>query len=378
MSETAGKVIKCLAAVSWEAKAPFVIEEIEVDPPKAHEVRVKIHNSGVCHTDAYTLSGEDSEGVFPVILGHEGAGTVESVGEGVEGFKPGDHVIPLYIPQCRNCKFCRSPKTNLCQKVRETQGKGVMPDGTVRFRCKGKDVYHYMGCSTFSQYTVVADISLCKVNEKADLGKVCLLGCCIPTGVGAAVNTAKVEKGSTTAVWGVGPVGLAAIMGCKISGADTIIAVDINPDKFPIAKEFGATHCLNPKDLSVPVEEEIINMTDGGCDYTFECVGNVRTMHSALVACHKGWGESVIIGVAGKGQEISCRPFLLVTGRVWKGTAFGGYKSVDSVPLLVEDYLEGKIEIDKFVTHNKPLAEINEAFELMHAGKSLRTVLHFW
>jgi len=375
---TAGKVITCKAAVAWEAKTPLVIEDIEVDPPKAHEVRVKVLSSGVCHTDAYTMSGEDSEGVFPVILGHEGGGIVESVGEGVVDFAPGDHVIPLYIPQCKNCKFCFSKKTNLCQRVRLTQGKGLMPDGTTRFRCKGKEVFHYMGTSTFSQYTVVADISLCKVNEKADLGKVCLLGCGIPTGLGAALNTAKVEEGSNTAVWGLGAVGLAAIMGCKVAGAKMIIAVDINPAKFAVAREFGATHCLNPKELSVPVEEEIIKMTDGGCDYTFECIGNVRTMHSALVACHKGWGESVIIGVAGKGQEISCRPFLLVTGRVWKGTAFGGYKSVDSVPQLVEDYLNKKIIIDKFVTHNKPMDEINEAFTLMHEGKSLRTVVSFW
>jgi len=375
---TEGKVITCKAAVAWEAKTPLVIEDIEVDPPKAHEVRVKVLSSGVCHTDAYTMSGEDSEGVFPVILGHEGGGIVESVGEGVVDFAPGDHVIPLYIPQCKNCKFCFSKKTNLCQRVRLTQGKGLMPDGTTRFRCKGKEVFHYMGTSTFSQYTVVADISLCKVNEKADLGKVCLLGCGIPTGLGAALNTAKVEEGSNTAVWGLGAVGLAAIMGCKVAGAKMIIAVDINPAKFAVAREFGATHCLNPKELSVPVEEEIIKMTDGGCDFTFECIGNVRTMHSALVACHKGWGESVIIGVAGKGQEISCRPFLLVTGRVWKGTAFGGYKSVDSVPQLVEDYLNKKIIIDKFVTHNKPMDEINEAFTLMHEGKSLRTVVSFW
>jgi len=372
---TEGKVITCLAAVAWEAKQPLAIEEVEVDPPKAHEVRVKVLASGVCHTDAYTMSGEDSEGVFPVILGHEGGGIVESVGEGVTGFKAGDHVIPLYIPQCRDCKFCHSKKTNLCQRVRSTQGKGLMPDGTTRFRCKGKEVFHYMGTSTFSQYTVVADISLCKVNEKASLDKVCLLGCGIPTGYGAAINTAGVEPGTNCAVWGLGAVGLAAIMGCRAAGATMVIAVDINPDKFKIAKEFGATHCLNPKELSVPVEEEIINMTDGGCDYTFECIGNVRTMHAALVACHKGWGQSVIIGVAGKGQEISCRPFLLVTGRVWKGTAFGGYKSVDAVPVLVEDYLKGKIIIDKFVTHNKPLKEINDAFTLMHEGKSLRTVV---
>jgi len=372
--DTVGKVIKCQAAVAWEPKQPLSIEEIEVDPPKAHEVRIKILATGVCHTDAYTLSGEDSEGVFPVILGHEGAGVVESIGEGVTDFVPGDHVIPLYIPQCKNCKFCKSPKTNLCQKVRATQGKGLMPDGTIRFRCKGQPVSHYMGCSTFSQYSVVADISLCKIDKNAPLDKVCLLGCGIPTGYGAALNTAGVEPGSVCAVWGLGAVGLATVMGCKSAGATRIIGVDINNDKFEVAKKFGATEFVNPKEIKGTTEDEIIRITDGGCDYTFECIGNIHTMKSALISCHKGWGQSVIIGVAGKGQEISCKPFLLVTGRVWKGTAFGGYKSVDSVPKLVEDYMNKKLMVDEFVTHEMDLKDINLAFEYMHKGLSLRSV----
>jgi len=371
---TVGQVIKCKAAVAWEPKKPLSIEDIEVDPPKANEVRIKILATGVCHTDAYTLSGEDSEGVFPVILGHEGAGIVESVGENVTSFEIGDHVIPLYIPQCKDCKFCRSPKTNLCQKVRLTQGKGLMPDGTVRFRCNGKPIYHYMGTSTFSQYTVVADISLCKIDKAAPLDKVCLLGCGIPTGYGAAMNTAKVEPGSVCAVYGLGAVGLAAVMGCKSAGAKTIIGVDLNPAKFETAKKFGANAFVNPKEIKCSTEDELIKMTDGGCDYTFECIGNIHTMKSALMACHKGWGESVIIGVAGKGQEISCKPFLLVTGRVWKGTAFGGYKSVDSVPKLVNDYMNKKLMVDEFVTHEMDLKDINLAFDYMHQGVSLRSV----
>lgn len=371
---TVGEVIKCQAAVAWEPKKPLSIEEIEVDPPKAHEVRIKILATGICHTDAYTLSGEDSEGVFPVVLGHEGAGVVESVGEGVTDFAIGDHVIPLYIPQCKNCKFCKSPKTNLCQKVRATQGKGLMPDGGIRFRCKGQPIYHYMGCSTFSQYTVVADVSLCKIDKNARLDRVCLLGCGIPTGYGAALNTANVEKGAICGVWGLGAVGLAAVMGCRAAGASRIIGVDINPDKFEVAKKFGCTEFVNPKELKGTTEDEIVRITDGGCDYTFECIGNIHTMRSALISCHKGWGESVIIGVAGKGQEISCKPFLLVTGRVWKGTAFGGYKSVDSVPRLVEDYLNKKLMVDEFVTHEMDLKDINLAFEYMHKGLSLRSV----
>uniref|UniRef100_A0A8C4ZHB4 S-(hydroxymethyl)glutathione dehydrogenase n=1 Tax=Gadus morhua TaxID=8049 RepID=A0A8C4ZHB4_GADMO len=373
---TAGKVIKCKAAVAWEAGKPLSLEEVEVAPPRAGEVRIKVVATGVCHTDAYTLSGSDPEGAFPVILGHEGAGLVESVGEGVTKFKAGDTVIPLYVPQCGECKFCKNPKTNLCQKIRVTQGRGLMPDNTSRFTCKGKQLFHFMGTSTFSEYTVVADISLAKVDPKAPLDKVCLLGCGISTGYGAALNTAKVEPGSTCAVFGLGAVGLAAIMGCKVAGATRIIGVDINPEKFGKAAEFGATECLNPKDHARPVQEVLVEMTDGGVDYSFECIGNVEIMRSALEACHKGWGESVIIGVAGAGQEISTRPFQLVTGRVWKGTAFGGWKSVESVPKLVEDYMNKKMKVDEFVTHTLPFDSINEGFDLMHAGK--RGILIIW
>ncbi|CAH1247259.1 ADH5 [Branchiostoma lanceolatum] len=378
MAETAGKPITCRAAVAWEAKKPLVIETIEVAPPRAHEVRIKVLATGVCHTDAYTLDGFDSEGKFPVVLGHEGGGVVESVGEGVSGFKPGDHVIPLYVPQCKECKFCKSPKTNLCQKIRVTQGQGVMPDGSTRFTCKGQTVFHFMGTSTFSEYTVVADISLCKVTESAPLDKVCLLGCGISTGYGAALNTAKVESGSTVAVWGLGAVGLAVIMGAKVAGASRIIGVDINPDKAEIAKKFGMTEFVNPKDHDKPIQQVLVDLTDGGLDFTFECIGNVHTMRAALESCHKGWGTSVIIGVAAAGQEISTRPFQLVTGRVWKGTAFGGWKSVDSVPKLVEEYQSGKIQVDEFISHNFPLDKINDSFHLMHAaGESIRSVVHF-
>lgn len=374
---TVGKVIKCRAAVAWEAGKPLSLEEIEVDPPKAGEVRVKIVATGVCHTDSFTLSGTDPEGVFPVILGHEGGGIVESVGDGVTTVKPGDHVVPLYVPQCKTCKFCLNPKTNLCQKVRITQGQGVMPDGTKRFRCKGKELYHFMGCSTFSEYTVVLEISICKVADAAPLDKVCLLGCGVPTGYGAALNTAKVEKGSNCAIFGLGAVGLAVALGCKAAGASRIIGVDINPDKFKIAKKFGVTEFVNPKEHERPIQQVLVDMTDGGLDYTFECIGNVNTMRAALEACHKGWGESVIIGVAGAGQEISTRPFQLVTGRVWKGTAFGGYKSRDNVPKLVDEYLSKRLPLDDFVTHKMPLKDINEAFHLMHTGQSIRGVVMF-
>ncbi|XP_066852496.1 alcohol dehydrogenase class-3 [Anser cygnoides] len=373
----ASGVIKCRAAVAWEAGKPLSLEEVEVAPPKAHEVRIKIVATAVCHTDAYTLSGADPEGCFPVILGHEGAGIVESVGEGVTKVKPGDTVIPLYIPQCGECKFCKNPKTNLCQKIRVTQGKGLMPDGTSRFTCKGKQIYHFMGTSTFSEYTVVADISVAKIDAAAPLDKVCLLGCGISTGYGAVVNTAKVEPGSTCAVFGLGGVGLAVIMGCKVAGASRIIGIDINKDKYAKAKEFGATECINPQDFKKPIQEVLVEMTDGGVDYSFECIGNVGVMRAALEACHKGWGVSVIVGVAAAGQEISTRPFQLVTGRTWKGTAFGGWKSVDNVPKLVTDYMSKKIKVDEFVTHTLPFDKINEAFELMHTGKSIRTVLKF-
>lgn len=376
MSETAGKPISCLAAVAWEAKAPLKMETIEVAPPKSGEVRLRVLFTGVCHTDAYTLSGADPEGAFPVVLGHEGAGVVESVGPDVSEFAPGDHVIPLYIPQCRNCKFCASPKTNLCQSVRATQGKGLMPDGTSRLSCKGQTLSHFMGTSTFAEYTVVAAVSLCKIPKEAPLEKVCLLGCGISTGYGAALNTAKVEPGSTVGVWGLGAVGLAVIMGAKEAGAARIIAVDINPDKFETAKEFGATECFNPKDHpNRPTQEVLVELTNGGFDYTFECIGNIGTMRAALEACHKGWGVSTILGVAGAGQEISTRPFQLVTGRRWQGSAFGGWKSKDDVPRLVQKYMEKKMKVDEFVTHSFALAEINKAFDAMHDGLAIRSVL---
>uniref|UniRef100_A0A6M2DJR6 S-(hydroxymethyl)glutathione dehydrogenase n=1 Tax=Xenopsylla cheopis TaxID=163159 RepID=A0A6M2DJR6_XENCH len=379
MADTVGKVIECKAAIAWAPKQPLTIETIQVAPPKANEVRIKLTATGVCHTDAYTLGGFDSEGKFPAILGHEGAGIVESVGEGVTKFKPGDHVIPLYIPQCGTCKYCLHPETNLCQKIRATQGQGLMPDGTTRFSCKGKEVFHFMGTSTFSEYTVVADISLAKVSEKAPLDKVCLLGCGIPTGYGAALNTAKVKPGSSCAVWGLGAVGLAVAMGCKAAGASRILGVDINPSKFKVAQEFGCTEFLNPLDVkSGTVQNHIVNnLFDGfGVDYTFECVGNVETMRTALESCAKGWGVSVIVGVAPAGKEISTRPFQLVTGRTWKGTAFGGWKSCESVPKLVQEYLDKKLKVDEFVTHVVELNDINNAFTLMHEGKSIRAVVN--
>lgn len=377
MSSTVGQVIKCKAAVAWEPKKALCIETVEVAPPKAGEVRIKVLATGVCHTDAYTLDGLDPEGLFPCILGHEGGGIVESVGENVSSVAPGDHVIPLYIPQCNDCKFCKSTKTNLCSKIRATQGKGVMPDGTSRFTCNGKTVYHFMGTSTFSEYTVVAEISVTKVEKTAPLDKVCLLGCGIPTGYGAALNTANVEPGSNVAIWGLGTVGLAVAMGCRERGAARIIGIDINPSKYDTAKKFGCTEFVNPKDHNKPIQEVLIEMTDGGLDYTFECIGNVSTMRAALESCHKGWGQSVIIGVAGAGQEISTRPFQLVTGRVWKGSAFGGWKSRESVPKLVNKYLDKSLMVDEFVTHTFELSGINEAFDLMHAGKSLRSIVKF-
>ncbi|XP_015989079.1 alcohol dehydrogenase class-3 [Rousettus aegyptiacus] len=373
----ANQVIKCKAAIAWEAGKPLSIEEVEVAPPKAHEVRIKIIAFAICHTDAYSLSGADPEGNFPVILGHEAAGIIESVGDGVTNLKAGDTVIPLYIPQCGECKFCLNPKTNLCQKIRVTQGKGLMPDGTSRFTCKGKTILHYMGTSTFSEYTVVADISVAKIDPLAPLDKVCLLGCGISTGYGAVVNTAKVEPGSTCAVFGLGGVGLAVIMGCKVAGASRIIGIDINKDRFAKAKEFGASECINPQDFSKPIQEVLIEMTDGGVDYSFECIGNVKVMRAALEACHKGWGVSVVVGVAAAGEEIATRPFQLVTGRTWKGTAFGGWKSVESVPKLVSEYMSKKIKIDEFVTHSLSFDQINKAFELLHAGISIRTVVKF-
>jgi len=374
---TIGKVISCKAAVAWAAKEPLKIETVEVAPPKSGEVRIKVIANGLCHTDLYTLSGQDSEGVFPVILGHEGGGIVESVGENVTSVVPGDHVIPLYIPQCNDCKFCKSGKTNLCGKIRSTQGKGVMPDGTTRFKCNGKDLFHFMGTSTFSEYTVCAEISVAKVSKEAPLDKVCLLGCGISTGYGAVLNTANIEEGATCAVWGMGAIGLAVIMGCKERNASKIIAIDINNDKVKIAKEFGATDFVNPKEHEKPIQQVLSDMTDGGLDYTFECVGNIHTMRAALESCHKGWGESIIIGVAAAGKEISTRPFQLVTGRVWKGSAFGGWKSRESVPKLVDAYMEKKMKIDEFITHNFKLEEVADAIEAMHSGNCIRSIIHY-
>lgn len=348
-----------------------------MDPPKAHEVRIKILNTGVCHTDAYTLSGVDPEGAFPAILGHEGAGIVESVGEGVTNVKAGDHVIALYTAECKECKFCKSGKTNLCGAVRETQGKGVMPDGTSRFKCKGKELLHFMGCSTFSQYTVVADVSVVAVNEKAAFDKICLLGCGITTGYGAATITAPVGEGDNVAVFGAGCVGLSVVQGAVERKAAKIIVVDINNKKKEWASKFGATDFINPTELpeGTNIVQKLIEMTDGGCDFTFDCTGNVQVMRNALEACHKGWGTSIIIGVAPAGKEISTRPFQLVTGRVWKGAAFGGVKGRTQLPGIVDDYLAGKLKVEEFITHRHPLDKINTAFEDMHKGDCIRAVL---
>ncbi|CAD5224817.1 unnamed protein product [Bursaphelenchus okinawaensis] len=374
---TAGKPITCRAMVAWEPKKPLSLEEIEVAPPKAGEVRVQILYTALCHTDVYTQDGHDPEGRFPSILGHEGAGVVESVGNGVTEFEVGDYVIPVYVPQCRECDYCKHPKTNLCQKIRITQGQGVMPDGTSRFTCKGKELYHFMGTSTFSEYTVVAAISLAKISKKAPLDKVCLLGCGIPTGYGAALKTCGVEKGSTVAVWGLGAVGLAVIMGAKVAGAKQIVGIDVLNEKKALAEKFGATDFVNPKEApqDKPFQQYLVDKFDGGFDYTFECIGNVNTMRQALEAAHKGWGTSCIIGVAASGQEISTRPFQLVTGRTWKGTAFGGWKSRDSVPKLVDDYLDGTLMIDEFITHNYDLPDLNKAIDVLHKGESLRAVI---
>lgn len=370
-------MIKSRAAVAFGPGQPLQIVEVDVAPPQAGEVLVRIVASGVCHTDAFTLSGDDPEGIFPVILGHEGGGIVEAVGEGVTSLEVGDHVIPLYTAECRTCKFCTSGKTNLCQAVRATQGKGVMPDGTSRFSYKGQPIYHYMGTSTFSEYTVVAEVSLAKVSKDAPLEKICLLGCGVTTGIGAVLNTAKVEEGATVAIFGLGGIGLAAIIGAKMAKAARIIAIDINPDKFAIARELGATDCVNPKDYDQPIQDVIVEMTGGGVDYSFECVGNVKLMRAALECCHKGWGESVIVGVAGAGQEISTRPFQLVTGRVWRGSAFGGVKGRTELPAYVAKAQSGEIPLDTFITHTMGLDEINTAFDLMHEGKSIRSVIHF-
>ncbi|MGE0013644.1 MAG: S-(hydroxymethyl)glutathione dehydrogenase/class III alcohol dehydrogenase [Azoarcus sp.] len=370
-------MIKSRAAVAWAAKQPLEITEVDVAPPKAGEVLVRIVASGVCHTDAFTLSGADPEGIFPTILGHEGGGIVEAIGEGVTSVAVGDHVIPLYTPECGKCKFCLSGKTNLCQAIRATQGKGLMPDGTSRFSKNGKPIFHYMGTSTFSEYTVLPEISVAKIQKDAPLEKVCLLGCGVTTGIGAVLNTAKVEAGATVAVFGLGGIGLSAIIGAAMAKASRIVAVDINPSKFEIAKQLGATDCINPLDYDRPIQEVIVDLTDGGVDYSFECIGNTKVMRSALECCHKGWGESIIIGVAGAGEEISTRPFQLVTGRVWRGSAFGGVRGRTELPGYVAKAQTGEIPLDTFITHTMGLEDINKAFDLMHEGKSIRSVIRF-
>lgn len=369
--------MKTRAAVAWKANSPLVIEEVDLQGPQHGEVLVRMVATGVCHTDLFTLSGDDPEGIFPTILGHEGGGIVEEVGTGVTTLQVGDHVIPLYTPECGVCKFCLSGKTNLCQAIRATQGKGLMPDGTTRFSKNGTPIFHYMGTSTFSEYTVVPEIALAKINKAAPLEKVCLLGCGITTGIGAVLNTAKVEPGSTVAIFGLGGIGLSCVQGAVMAKAGRIIVVDINEDKFEMAKMLGATDFINPKKYDAPIQDVIVELTDGGVDYSFECIGNVNLMRQALECCHKGWGESVIIGVAGAGQEISTRPFQLVTGRVWRGSAFGGVKGRTELPGYVERYMAGEIKIDEMITFTMPLEEINTAFDYMHDGKSIRSVVIF-
>ena len=368
--------MKIKAAVAYEAKKPLTIEEIDLEGPKEGEVLVELKATGVCHTDAYTLSGADPEGLFPSVLGHEGAGVVVDVGPGVTSLAKGDHVIPLYTPECRGCKFCLSQKTNLCQAIRATQGKGLMPDGTSRFSANGKMVHHFMGTSTFATHTVLPEIALAKVRKDAPLDKVCLLGCGVTTGLGAVLNTAKVEPGANVVVFGLGGVGLSVIQGAKMAGARMIVGVDLNPAKKALGEAMGMTHFVNPSEVENLVDH-LVQLTDGGADYSFECIGKVEVMRQALECCHKGWGESVIIGVAGSGEEISTRPFQLVTGRVWKGSAFGGYRGRTDVPMLVDWYMEGRIDIDSMVTHTMGLEDINDAFDLMHEGKSIRTVINF-
>ena len=369
--------MKSRAAVAVKAGQPLEITEIDVQGPKEGEVLVRMVATGVCHTDAFTLSGEDPEGIFPSILGHEGGGVVEEVGAGVTSVKPGDHVIPLYTPECGTCSFCTSGKTNLCQAIRLTQGRGLMPDGTSRFSMNGETLYHYMGTSTFSEYSVMPEISVAKINKQAPLDKVCLLGCGITTGIGAVLNTAKVEPGASVAVFGLGGIGLSVVQGAVMAGASRIMAVDLNEDKFEMARMLGATDFVNPSKYDKPIQEVIVDLTDGGVDYSFECIGNTNVMRAALECCHKGWGESVIIGVAGAGQEISTRPFQLVTGRVWRGTAFGGVRGRSELPGYVDNYMAGKINIDDMVTHTMGLEDINKAFDLMHDGESIRSVVIF-
>jgi S-(hydroxymethyl)glutathione dehydrogenase / alcohol dehydrogenase len=369
--------MKTRAAVAWEVNKPLEIEDVDLEGPKAGEVLVEIKATGVCHTDEFTRSGADPEGLFPVIFGHEGAGVVQEVGAGVTSLRPGDHVIPLYTPECRACKTCLSRKSNLCTAIRATQGKGVMPDGTSRFSIKGKKVHHYMGCSTFAQHTVLPEIALAKVRSDAPFDKICYLGCGVTTGIGAVIYTAKVEPGANVVIFGLGGIGLNVVQGARMAGADMIVGVDVNPSREALARQFGLTHFVNPKDLKGDLVAHLVELTRGGADYSFECVGNTTLMRQALECCHRGWGESIVIGVAGAGQEIATRPFQLVTGRVWKGTAFGGARGRTDVPKLVDWYMEKKIDIDTLITHKLPLERINEAFDLMHEGKSIRTVVEF-
>ncbi|WP_426957264.1 S-(hydroxymethyl)glutathione dehydrogenase/class III alcohol dehydrogenase [Muricoccus radiodurans] len=372
--------MKTRAAVAWEANKPLSIETVDLDGPKANEVLVEVMATGVCHTDAYTLSGLDSEGLFPCILGHEGAGIVREVGADVRSVRPGDHVIPLYTPECRQCKTCLSQRSNLCTAIRSTQGKGVMPDGTSRFHCDApnKPMWHYMGCSTFSNFTVLPEIAVAKVREDAPFDKICYIGCGVTTGIGAVIYTAKVRPGSNVVVFGLGGIGLNVIQGARMVGADKIVGVDLNPAKAEMARKFGMTHFVNPDEVGRDkVVQAIQDITDGGADYSFECIGNIHTMRQALECCHRGWGESIIIGVAPSGTEISTRPFQLVTGRVWKGSAFGGARGRTDVPKIVDWYMEGKIDIDSLITHTMPLDEINRAFDLMHEGVSIRSVVTF-
>jgi S-(hydroxymethyl)glutathione dehydrogenase/alcohol dehydrogenase len=365
------------AAVAYSAGQPLKIETVKIDAPQAGEVLVEIKASGVCHTDAYTLSGADPEGLFPAILGHEGAGIVVEIGAGVTSVKPGDHVIPLYTPECRQCDYCLSWKTNLCQAIRTTQGKGVMPNGTSRFSINGETIYHYMGTSTFANYTVLPEIAVAKIRPDAPFDKVCYIGCGVTTGIGAVINTAKVEPGANVIVFGLGGIGLNVIQGARMVGANMIVGVDINPTKRALAEKFGMTHFVNPQEVAGDLVPYLVDLTKGGADYSFECIGNVKTMRQALECCHKGWGVSVIIGVAASGQEISTRPFQLVTGRVWKGTAFGGARGRTDVPKIVDWYMDGKINIDDLITHIMPITEINQAFDLMHKGESIRSVVTF-
>ncbi|WP_299488109.1 S-(hydroxymethyl)glutathione dehydrogenase/class III alcohol dehydrogenase [Acaryochloris sp. IP29b_bin.137] len=369
--------MKVKAAVAQAAGQPLTIETVDLEGPQAGEVLVEIKATGVCHTDAYTLSGADPEGLFPAILGHEGAGVVVEVGSEVKSLKPGDHVIPLYVPECRVCEYCLSGKTNLCQAIRSTQGKGLMPNGSSRFSLGNDSLFHYMGTSTFANYTVVPEISLAKIRKDAPFDKVCLIGCGVTTGIGAVINTAKVEPGANVVVFGLGGIGLNVIQAARLVGANMIVGVDLNPAKRPLAEKLGMTHFVNPKEVEGDLVPYLVDLTKGGADYSFECIGNVEVMRQALECCHKGWGESIIIGVAGAGQEISTRPFQLVTGRIWKGTAFGGAKGRTDVPKIVDWYMDGKIDIDSLVTHTMPLDQINDAFDLMHKGESIRSVINF-